>query len=133
LAGAVNPFSFVNSITYDKRDIYDDETKKHYIPFLINRALSYFPDTVLYANDMNIFNELPKYFQYSYFLNSIAKRKRFSKWGKKVGSDSLDLIMEIYQLNERKAREILSILTPDQLDSLHQMKTGNDNERRRSK
>jgi hypothetical protein len=132
LATQVNPFTFVNSITYDKKDIYNEETKKHYVPFMINRALSYYVDTVLYANEMNLHADLPKYMQYSYYLNSIAKRKRFSKWGKKAESEDLDLVMELYQLSHSKAIEFLSVLTPAQVKALRQLKTGSDHERKRN-
>ena len=51
----MNPFEYVNSINYTKKDIMiDDIAEKAYNPFMINRSLSYFNDTVAMANEMNI-------------------------------------------------------------------------------
>lgn len=129
----VTPFDFLNSITYGKNDIYSEETKGQYVPYIINNSLSYFPDTVLYANDMNMYPDLPKYFQYKYFLSSIAKRRRFSKWAKKIDDEDVDLISEIYEVSRQKAEEIRSVLTPAQLETLRNLKTGNCNERKRNR
>lgn len=128
----ISPFDFVNSITFDKRDILTEATDNQYVPFLINRGLSYFADCVLYANDMNINNELPKRAQYLYLLNTIPKRKRFSKWAKKLENEDIELVSRLYNCNDRRASEILSILTPDQLESLQQLETGNSNGRARN-
>ena len=129
----VTVFSFVNEITYGKQNIFNDETKDQYIPFIVNRALSYFPDCILYSNDLNMYPDLPKAFQNGHYLNSISKRKRFSKWAKKLDDESISLITDLYQCNERKAAEILSVLTPTELNSLQQLKTGSGNEQRKRK
>ena len=128
----ISPFDFINSITFTKQNILTDETEKQYVPFIINRGLSYFPDTVLYANEMNLNHELTKRAQYLYFLNTIPKRKRFSKWAKKIGSDSIELVMRLYEVNDRRAADILSVLSPEQLESLTQLEAGNSNGRTRN-
>lgn len=128
----VSPFSFINEITFGKRNILNDDTKGQYIPFIINRGLSYYLDCVLYANDLNMFADMPKSSQYGFLLNSVSKRRRFSKWTKKLDNESISVISDIYECNERKAAEILSVLTPDQLKSLHALKTGSNHERRRN-
>ena len=62
----MNVFDFVNSINYDKRDLFEDpQAEKDYVPFLVNRSLSYFPDTALYANEMNQQAGIPKRWQYA--------------------------------------------------------------------
>lgn len=114
----MNVFSFVNDITYGKHNIYNDDTKKHYEPYMVNRALSYFPDCVLYANDLNMYPDLPKYFQYLYYLNSITKRKRFSKWGKRLNDADIIKISNWYQCNMQKALEYKQILTTEQISQL---------------
>ena len=78
----MNPFDFVNSITYSKKDIMNDINEKEYAPFLVNRSLSYHQDTLLYANEMNSRFDVSHRLQYHYLLNSIRKRKRFAKWAK---------------------------------------------------
>lgn len=112
------PFDFVNDITYGKKDIFSEDTQRAYVPFLINRALSYFPDTVMYANDMNLVHFLDKYVQYKYFLHAIPRRRRFAKWGKKINDEDVVSVSKVYQLSPSKAAEILPILSEDQLKTV---------------
>ena len=77
----MNPFKYLNEINYGKRNIMvDEETEKAYVPFVINRSLSYFPDTVALANEMNRYGHLESRLQFAFLINTIRKRKRFSKW-----------------------------------------------------
>ena len=84
----MNIWDFVNDITLNKKDLMTNSespntTEKMYEPFLVNRALSYYPDCILSANEMNIQPFLEKKMQYDYLLHTIRPRKRFSKWVKK--------------------------------------------------
>ena len=79
------PFDYVTSINSTKknmmRDSENDElSEKGYEPWLTNTALSYFPDTILYANEMNTYHQLEKRPQYEYLINTIRPKKRWSKW-----------------------------------------------------
>jgi hypothetical protein len=113
----MTPFDFVNAITTTKKDLFDDAlASKDYIPFIINRGLSYFPDTVLYANEMNLNSGIPNDWQFYFFLNSIVKKKRFSKWHKKdAETESLRLVMEYFGYSSEKAKEALTVLNDAQL------------------
>ena len=113
----MTPFDFINAINLTKKNLFEDpQAEKDYLPFLVNRGLSYFPDTVLYANEMNRNSGIPKDWQFSFFLNTIPKKKRFSKWHKKdADSDSLTLVKEYFGYSSEKALEALSILSDDQL------------------
>lgn len=113
----MTPFDFINSITYNKENLFlDPQASKDYSAFLVNRGLSYFPDTVLYANEMNIQNHVPQDWQFFFLLNSISKKKRFSKWSKKDSeTESLALVKEYYGYSSEKAKEALTILSDDQL------------------
>lgn len=116
-------WDFVNSINFDKRDLFegDPQSEKDYTPFVVNRALSYFPDTVLYANEMNLVSTTaPKKWQYDFLRLSVSKRKRFSKWAKKSHSDNLAVVMEYYKYSAEKALEALSILSEQQLQLIKQ-------------
>jgi hypothetical protein len=68
----MSPFEFVDSIMVTKIDLMDADPncEKEYVPFIVNRHLSYFPDTVLYADDLNRSTGLDKKMQYDYLLNS---------------------------------------------------------------
>ena len=114
----MTPFDFINAINFTKKDLLaeDPMAKKDYVPFIINRGLGYFPDTVLYANEMNRHASIPVDWQFSFLLNSISKKKRFSKWHKKdAETESLRLVKEYFGYSDSKAIDALSILTEDQL------------------
>jgi hypothetical protein len=110
---------YLNAINYTKKNLFDTEdesVEKEYTPFIINRCLSYFMDTVLYVNEVNQRNHLSKNMQFDYLLNSIRKNKRYSKWLKRESEENLDTVKEFYGYSDRKAREILDILTPDDIE-----------------
>jgi len=113
----MTPFDFLNAINTSKKNLFEDPiAKKDYIPYIINRGLSYFPDTVLYANEMNRNSGIPEDWQFFFFLNTITKKKRFSKWHKKdADTESLSLVKEYFGYSSEKAKEALSILTEEQL------------------
>ena len=114
----MTPFDFINAINLTKKDLFaeDSMAKKDYVPFIINRGLSYFPDTVLYANEMNRNSGIPEDWQFFFLLNSISKKKRFSKWHKKdAETESLRLVKEYFGYSDSKAADALNTLTEDQL------------------
>ena len=114
----MNPFDFVKSITYTKQDIMYDLNESEYESYLINRALSYHQDCLLYANEMNRRFELSNRLQYHYLLNTIRKRKRFAKWIKPEKIDDLKTVMEYYQISRAKAEEYLNILSDREVEYL---------------
>ena len=121
------PFDFVKSVTQTKENIWDNEEtdKTQYVPYIVNKALSAFPDCLLFANEMNQYRELDKDMQYLYYLNIIRQSKRFSKWLKKTEDDNLDMVRKYYRCNKERAREILKILTTEQLEEIkNKMNTG---------
>ena len=116
----MNPFDFVTSINLTKKDLMtgtenDELAEKGYTPFIVNKALSYFPDTLLYANEVNRLAHIDNKLQYHYLLNSIRAQKRYSKWAKKEDSDDLEVVKEYYGYSNEKAYQALSILSKDQL------------------
>ena len=115
----MNPFDYVKAINTTKKNIMvDDITESEYQPFLINRSLSYFPDTVLYANEMNQHSHLPPRLQFDFFINIIKKRNRFSKWFKPTEIQSIDVIKEYYGYSDEKAKSVLSLLNNKQIENL---------------
>jgi hypothetical protein len=87
---------------------------------MVNRGLSYFRDTVFYANEMNRYYGLDKKLQFAFLLNSVAARKRFSKWFKAEKLGELEVVKEYYGYSDQKAKDVLDILTPDQIDYIKQ-------------
>lgn len=117
----MNPFDFVNAITKTKEDILKEPAaEKHYPAFMVNKALSYFPDTVLYANEMNQHHHLDAKLQFHFFLNSIRPAKRFAKWVKKQDDNDIASVMEYYGYSPEKAESALSILSSEQLSIIQQ-------------
>lgn len=114
----MNVFDFVKSITYVKKDIMDSTNEAEYNPFVVNRSLSYFPDTVGYANEMNQSSFLSNRMQYDFLREAIKPKKRFAQWHKKVEGEDLDIIKEYYGYNSARAVEALMILTPDQIQDI---------------
>ena len=104
---------WLNSINFNKEDLSYDI--KDYPPYVINRCLSGFIDTIMYANEMNRYHNLDKDMQYSFYLNSVRKRKRFSPWIRKDEIRDLDLVKRYYGYSNEKAKQALSILTKEQL------------------
>ena len=113
----MNPFEYVNAINSTKKDIMvDDLAEKAYAPFMVNRSLSYFPDTVLAANEMNRYHQIDHRLQFDFLINIIRKRKRFSKWDKKKIDGDVEVIKEYYGYNEQKALQVLPLLSPEQIE-----------------
>tara|TARA_R110002050_G_scaffold168478_2_gene299804 strand:- start:38558 stop:38968 length:411 start_codon:yes stop_codon:yes gene_type:complete len=113
----MKPFDFLNSISYKKNYIMHSEVEeKEYIPFLTNRGLSYYPDTVLHANEMNMRTSIDNKLAYDYLINIVRPRKRFSKWHKAANNNEVSLITQYYNCSESKAEEYLKILSQSQLD-----------------
>ena len=115
----MSPFEFLNSINDTKKDIMvDDIAEKAYASFMINRSLSYFPDTVCIANEMNRYHHLDKKLQYHFLINIIRKRKRFSKWIKPDLDSDIEVVKEYYGYSNEKARQVLTLLSSEQIEEL---------------
>lgn len=118
-----NPFDYVNAILQTKTNlIVDETTEKEYNPFLTNRALSYHKDCIMFANEMNLHSNVDKKMQFDFHLNTVRSKKRpFAKWVKSEKSEDLECIKQIYNFSDSKAREVLRLLSKDQLQQLKKM------------
>lgn len=123
----MNPFEFLNCINETKKDVIAEEPdlEKDYSAFMVNRGLSYFYDSVMYANEMNVRHQTPKKWQFQFLLNSIPRKKRFSKWHKRTEEKYLTMVMEFYNYSSDKAKQALSVLSEEQLKTIEEkLKTG---------
>ena len=130
----------------NKRDLMLDQNGEHsdllekvYNPYLTNRSLSYFHDTVLHANEMNKNHHLDSRLQNAYLINTIRKRKRFSKWIKPAEEEHLEVIKSTYGYSNEKARQVLHLLSDEQLTDLNKrnyrggyIKNGNSRDSRKT-
>ena len=117
----MNPFEYVKAINTSKKNIIiDDISEKEYPPFLVNRSLSYFQDTILYANEMNINHHIDHRLQFDFFINIIRKKNRFSKWLKPTEIDNIEIIKEYYGYSNDKAKSVLTLFDKESIDVLRQ-------------
>ncbi len=125
----LSPFDFLGSINEKKSYLFaecqsdisgeaanHDSIDHQYPPFMVNRGLSYFIDTALFANEINQRSYMSKKMQYDFFFHSVRRKKRFSKWHKKEkDSKDIELIKEAYSYNRERAEEVYDIIDIKQL------------------
>ena len=109
---------YLKSINEAKEDLTlrDPEWMKKYPPFIINRCLSSHMDAIMMANEMNFHHQLDNDLQYSFYLNTLRKRKRLSPWQRKDKIEDLDVVKQYFHYNDDKAKDALRILTKDQIE-----------------
>ena len=94
-----------------------EQDEKTYSAFMVNRALSFHRDTVLFANEMNKFSNLDNKLKYDFLLNIVRAQKRpYSKWHKKAKNSDLVAVKEYYGYSDAKAEEALKILDDAQIE-----------------
>jgi len=113
---------WLNSINFNKHDLIEEDpsTIKDYPPYIINRCLSGHLDCLMFANEMNKYSFLDKDMQYSFYLNTLRKKKRFSPWLRKDKVTDLQCVKQYYGYSNEKASQALKILSPQQLDYIKQ-------------
>jgi hypothetical protein len=115
----MTPFDFLNAINDTKVNVMvDDTAEKQYPPYMVNRGLSFYPETVMQANEMNQNYHLDSRLQFDFFINTISRKRRFGKWLKATESEDLLIVKEHYGYSNEKARSALTILSSDQLNEL---------------
>ena len=118
---------WLNSINTSKNNLIDEDIdlEKKYPSYIINRCLSGHIDAVMFANEMNKHPNLAKKLQYDFFLNSLRKRKRYSPWLRKEQIENLELVKKYYGYSNEKAKQVLHILTREQLSFIRdRLETG---------
>lgn len=118
--GKLSPFDFIKSINDTKVNLIslDDENAKYYNAYVINRSLSYFPDTIYFANEMNKFHHIDPDLQYNFLINIVRKRKRFSKWDKPQEINNISIIKSYFGYSEDKCRQVVDLFSPEEIESL---------------
>ena len=118
---------WLNSINFNKKDLIEEDpsTSKDYPPYIVNRCLSGHLDCIMFANEMNKYPNLDKDMQYSFYLNTLRKKKRFSPWLRKDKVTDLQCVKEYYGYSNEKASQALKILSKQQIDYIKQrLETG---------
>jgi len=109
---------WLNSINQTKKNLIDEDPsiEKEYAPYIVNRIYSGHLDAIMFANEMNMYNFLPKKMQYDFFINTLRVKKRFSPWLRKDEIKDLDYVKRYYGYSNEKAKQILKILSKEQLN-----------------
>ena len=109
---------WINSINQTKKNLIDEDPslEKDYSPYIVNRIYSGHLDAIMFANEMNVYNFLPKKLQYDFYLNTLRSKKRFSPWLRKDEIKDLDCVKRYYGYSNEKAKQALRILTKEQLN-----------------
>ena len=109
----------IPSIQQTKKVVVDAENERDYVPFVVNRSLSFHHDIVMFANQMNMLPDADPLLQYHYLLNTVrAYRRPFQKWQKRETVENLDAVKEYFGYSNEKAKEALSILSDTQIHEI---------------
>ena len=115
----MGPFEFIKAINKHENIMENNQlAEKDYIPFLVNRGLSYFQDTILQVNEMNRCHFLDKKLQFDYLLNNIRPRNRWSKWLKPDKIENLEIVKTYFGFGNEKAKDALEVLSDKQVEEI---------------
>ena len=112
---------YTNAINYTKEPLLDNEDEewtKKYPPFIVNKCLAPFPDTILLVNEINQLHHLEKKLQFDFLLNSLRTRKRYATWLKAKKLKNLEYVKEYYRYNNEKAKLALDLLNDKQISAI---------------
>ena len=110
---------YLNAINHQKIDLMDSDDvfwEKKYPTYIVNKCLSAFPECILYVNELNKMHHLDKGLQFQFLLNSIGRKKRFSRWLRSNKITNLEYVKEYYGYNNEKARQALDILNNEEIE-----------------
>ena len=112
---------YLNAINHEKTNLLDTDDEmweKKYPPFIVNKCLAPFPDTIMLVNEMNKHHHLDKKLQFDFLLNSLRTRKRYTPWLKASKQKNLEYVKEYYGYNNEKAKSALKILNDEQIKTI---------------
>ncbi len=113
---------WLNSINYTKKNLIDEDSdlEKKYPAYIVNRCMSGHLDAIMYANEMNLYHNLDTKLQYDFLLNILRSKRRFSPWVKKEELKNLDYVKRYYGYSDEKAKQVLPLLSKEQLTSIQE-------------
>ena len=112
---------YLNAINVSKESLLDSEDEmweKKYAPFIVNKCVAPFPDTIQLVNELNQYHHLDKKLQFDFLLNSLRTRKRYTPWLKAKKLKNLEYVKEYYGYNNEKAKAALDILDDEQISAI---------------
>ena len=112
---------YLNAINVSKEPLLDSEDEmweKKFAPFIVNKCIAPFEDTVMLVNEINQLHHLDKKLQFDFLINSIRPRKRYAPWMKAKKLKNLEYVKEFYGYNNEKAKAALDILNDEQISAI---------------
>ena len=112
---------YLNAINNTKEPLMDSEDsqwEKKYPPFIVNKCVAPFPDTVMLLNEINQLHHLDNKLQFDFLINSLRPRKRYTPWLKATKLENLEYVKEYYGYNNEKAKAALDILNDEQISAI---------------
>ena len=112
---------YLNAVNHTKEnllDTEDEEWERKYPPFIVNKCVAPFPDTVMLVNEINQLPHLDKKLQFDFLINSLRPRKRYTPWLKAKKLENLEYVKEYYGYSNEKAKSALDILTDEQISAI---------------
>ena len=117
----MNPFDIIGKLNTSFVDEWSEIGDNQYTDFIIDRAMSYHLDTVMFANEVTLRHQMPRRWKYDFYRLAIQpKKKRFAKWSKPEENDDTQLIMDVYQVNRQRAGQILSLINKKDLEFIRE-------------
>ena len=108
----------INQTKENLMDTEDEHWEKKYPPFIVNKCVAPFPDTIMLVNEINQLHHLDKKLQFDFLLNSLRSRKRYTPWLKATKLENLEYVKEYYGYSNEKAKSALDILNDEQIETI---------------
>ena len=112
---------YLNAINHTKEplmDTEDEQWERKYPPYIVNKCVAPFQDTIMLVNEINQFHHLDKKLQFDFLINSLRPRKRYTPWVKAMKLENLEYVKEFYGYNNEKAKAALDILDDEQISAI---------------
>ena len=114
---------YLNAINHTKEplmDTEDEQWERKYPPYIVNKSVAPFQDTIMLVNEINQFHHLDKKLQFDFLINSLRPRKRYTPWVKAMKLENLEYVKEFYGYDNEKAKVALDILDDEQISAIKQ-------------
>lgn len=115
--------NYLNAINHTKEplmDTEDEQWERKYPPYIVNKCVAPFQDTIMLVNEINQFHHLDKKLQFDFLINSLRPRKRYTPWVKAMKLENLEYVKEFYGYDNEKAKVALDILNDEQISAIKQ-------------
>jgi len=113
-------FDYIGDISYNKKYLYSEDTKKNYSVFMVNRGLGQHIDTIMLANEMNKRPDTPELMHHDFLFYAVDAKKRYGKWAKADDTDTevVEYVKSTYGVNQRIALDYIKLMDRSELEKL---------------